>query len=304
MLNPLKKLKKYPMYLSISEYIHHKTHRTNQTRFFSLRESFHTCSEWAEKLPNDFDIIIGVPRAGLMFANIIACKLGRPLSTPDNFLRGEIWFSHDAPMPAVIKRVLIVEDSVGQGKQIMSAYQRIKDAFPNLQIETAGLFVIPESANKLDYSHAVKREPNLFEWNILTATWSWGDVVSDLDGVLCYSPPNDWKDTPEKIAKYIQNAKPFLIPTYPLKAIVTERAESNRDLTEKWLERYNVKYEHLIMRPDHLSPSFENVVSLKSDVAKYIKPFWFWETDYHQAEEIHRRAGVPVLCIERMCLIS
>jgi hypothetical protein len=145
MQNPLRKLPKPKKFYSVNQYLYNKTHPTPPLTFFSVKDSIQACNQWVEQLPNDFDIIIGVPRAGLMFANIIACKFGRPLTTPDNFLRGELWFSHDSPMPSDVKKVLIVEDSVGFGKQITSVTKKIKAAYPHLQVETAGLFVIPQS---------------------------------------------------------------------------------------------------------------------------------------------------------------
>ncbi len=239
-----------------------------------------------------------------MYANILACKLGRPLSTPDNFLRGEIWFSHDASPPQEITTVLVVEDSVGMGKQIGSAAKRIEAAYPYLKVEKASLFVVPQSKGIVEHAYAVKDEPNIFEWNMLTATWSWGDVVSSLDGVLCFSCPHSLRIDPEKYVKYAERAKPLLVPTYPLKAIVTMRPESMRELTEAWLERHNVKYECLVMRPDELPETFETCVKIKSDVAGRVKPFWFWEQNQAEAEEIHRRSDVPVLCTKTMTLIA
>ena len=304
MLKPVKALKKYQLLLSANDYIYRKTHSANTLQFFSLSDSFQLCDQWAQNIPNEYDVIIGVPRAGLMFANIIACRLGRPLSTPDNFLKGEMWFSHDSPRPTDIRKVLIVEDSIGVGNQINNAYQRIKDAFPNLEVEKASLFVIPQSKDKVDYAFLVKPEPNIFEWNILTATWSWGDVVSTLEGVLCLDCPPYWNYKGERYMHFIKNTKPLLIPTYPLKAIITARPESVRALTEEWLTRNNVKYDHLIMRPDKTEPSWDNVLKMKIDVAKFAKPFWFWESNFEEAQEIHQQTGLPVLCTQTMTLFS
>jgi len=115
--------------------VYSKLHRPKKPQFFNINDSIQACTQWTHQIPNIYDVIIGVPRAGLLYANILACKLGRPLSTPDNFLRGEIWFSHDAPSPQEITRVLVVEDSVGMGKQIGSAAGRIENAFPYLEVE-------------------------------------------------------------------------------------------------------------------------------------------------------------------------
>lgn len=54
----------------------------------TIRDAVTSTLKWAEIIPRDFDVIIGVPRSGLLFANVLASKLGLPLSTPDNYVRG------------------------------------------------------------------------------------------------------------------------------------------------------------------------------------------------------------------------
>jgi len=44
--------------------------------------------QWAETLPNEFDVLIGVPQNGFWIAGILALKFGRPLSTVDNYVQG------------------------------------------------------------------------------------------------------------------------------------------------------------------------------------------------------------------------
>jgi len=82
------------------------------------------------------------------------------------------------------------------------------------------------------------------------------------------------------------------------------RPESMRTSTEEWLERYNVKYESLVMRPNELQDTFETSVKIKSEIAQIVKPFWFWENNPAEAEAIHTRSNVPVLCIKTMTLIA
>jgi hypothetical protein len=59
------------------------------------------------------------------------------------------------------------------------------------------------------------------------------------------------------------------------------------------------------MLPDELKQdrTFQKVVNLKSETAKSIKPFWIWESDPYEAEQIHLKTKLPVLCIRNMVLL-
>jgi len=50
-------------------------------------------TEWIKSFENNYDIILGIPRSGLLVANIIALKLGKPLSTPE-LLQRKLWKSN------------------------------------------------------------------------------------------------------------------------------------------------------------------------------------------------------------------
>ena len=61
--------------------------------FVSFEDVVVWTRELTRKIPNEFDVIIGIPRSGLLVANLIALKFGRPLSTPELFVEGKFWLS-------------------------------------------------------------------------------------------------------------------------------------------------------------------------------------------------------------------
>jgi hypoxanthine phosphoribosyltransferase len=251
-----------------------------------------------EQIPNDFDVIIGVPRAGLMIANIIACKFGRPLSTPENFARNESWTNKSFDLKNV-KRVLIVDDDVYFGNALSKAIQKVKIANSNVEIETASLFTFPKSKKKVNYFLQTRHSPALYEWNILNVN-SRQKLVTDMDGVLC-------KDyTGGDYENWIRNVKPHYIPQYEIDAIVTARLEKYRALTEEWLSKYTVKYKDLFMMPlqDEKKRSFERVIDFKVQHLRHLQPFWYWESNYRVAEAIKKCTKIPILCTDRMVLLN
>ncbi len=93
----------------------------------------------AQAIPNRFDVVVGIPDAGLFVANILAAKFGRPLSTPEMFEGGKIWCAEGIKKPQSITSVLLVGDSVLQATKMKKAKVALKDTLPRLEVRTASL---------------------------------------------------------------------------------------------------------------------------------------------------------------------
>jgi hypoxanthine phosphoribosyltransferase len=95
--------------------------------------------DWCRFLPREFDCIVGIPRSGLLIADQIALNFGLPLSIPDDFLRGVVWQSRVLSYPQEFKRVLVVDDCVGNGRDLTQALCTLKKAFPKTEFKSAAL---------------------------------------------------------------------------------------------------------------------------------------------------------------------
>ena len=271
----------------------------------TIREATALTLKWAESLPNKFDVIIGVPRSGLWIASILALKFGRPLSTPNAFVHGEVWQSLHVKKSNV-HNVLLVEDDVIHGRQIGKAYRQLKQFDSTLKIETASLFVTSEAKNIPDYYHAVSNPPLLYEWTLLTNMGDVGKIAVDMDGVLCENCPSEVDLDENRYIRWLENAKAYLIPQFEIDAIVTSRLEKYRELTEAWLKKHDVKYKSLFMLkvPSKRERNFDVIINHKADAIRKVQPFWFWESNIMEAEAIKRKVRLPVLCIGNMTLLS
>jgi uncharacterized HAD superfamily protein/adenine/guanine phosphoribosyltransferase-like PRPP-binding protein len=263
--------------------------------------------QWLEKLPSDFDVIIGIPRSGLLIANIIATKFALPLSTPDDFVRGVQWQSkYTLHTPEINNRVLLVEDSVVSGRRLSEALAQLQLHFPRLQIEVASLFVAPRAVNKVNHYYVIEKPPYLFEWNLLTSTHSFGKLCTDMDGVLCKDCPVDVDKDETAYEAWLKTVRPHLIPRFKIEAIVTSRLEKYRGLTEEWLRQHDVKYNQLLMMDLNRKEdkTFDATVHHKTVCIRRIKPFWYWESNVDEAIEIHKDTELPVLCTDRMIILG
>ena len=277
-------------------------------RLISFSDEFVFATDWARRIPNEFDIIIGIPRNGLTVANIIATKLGRPLSTPENFKRGEIWNSHDSKIPEKIKKVLLVEDSIGLGRMLTEAHKELHELFPKLEIKTASLFITLNAQNIVDFYYCRMDGPVLFEWNLLTSGRNYfGKLAIDMDGILCKDCPLEFSESDNADYKsWLDSALPYLIPSFNIDAIVTARLEKYRGQTEAWLKRYGIKYDKLIMLniKEDEQRTQPKVIAYKIAELKKINPTWYWESSANLAIAIHKKSKLPVLCVEKMFIYS
>jgi len=97
------------------------------------------------------------------------------------------------------------------------------------------------------------------------------------------------------------------IPSNPLGGIVTNRLEQHRPQTEGWLRRHGIQYGQLIMSPHRsfTERDHANDAAVRKAEAYGADPTirLFVESDDHQAIEIFRLTGRPVLSMARNGLV-
>lgn len=285
--------------------------RKKKAQFFTIKTAVDLTYKFLDIIPNEYDCIIGIPRGGLLFANIIACHYGRPLATPEGFIRGEVWFAKDVPLkPEEYKSILLVEDSIYTGKQLQEAKQKLLNYDPSLNIKTATIFATVDNlANKprVDYCLITQRSWTYSEWNLLTSLINFkmaNRLAVDMDGVLCFDCPPEIDIDEILYLNWLQNTSPKFIPSCKITAIITSRLEKYRPETEEWLRKHKIQYERLLMMPlkSKNQKTLERVSEFKANSLKQIDASWYWESNLNEAEAIFRLSGVPVFCFENMQL--
>lgn len=280
--------------------------RNPKPKFISLPENLALTLEWTKTLPvANFDVVVGVPRAGLLIANLLASKFGKPLSTPELFVEKKVWF----PTPLLFKnmrRILIVEDSVDRGIALKLAQSQIQKMFPQVQVETASLFATKNAQDFLTYFYKKQVGAGFFEWNMLTSLASAAPLLVDCDGVLAENCRFDAITQSSQYIAWLDSAKPYMIPTYSFEGIMTGRLEKHRGQTEAWLQKHNVRYKKLLMLdlPDEAERNLEKVVAHKVRCIKSLSPFWVWESSIVEAKLIRKQVNALVLCVDTMELLN
>jgi uncharacterized HAD superfamily protein len=264
--------------------------------FLSNAEVAMLVSDWCRELAGEnYDLILGIPRSGMMIASMISLNLALPLSSCDNF-PDKTWASSQI-IKRKIKKILVVDDTVGTGETIKNEVKKISGDY---DINTAAMFVSDIGKNKVDKYYKVMPEPILGEWNFRHQKI--GIVGVDMDGVLCEDCPIGTADIKDKYMIFLKTAKRLYVPSYNIDFIITSRLEKYRKETEEWLRNNNVKYDKLIMLdlPDW-SYRYANTSSqYKADQVSKLGVDYFIESGDAEAKYIWDKSHVPVICIETM----
>ena len=259
-------------------------------------------------LPRDFDLIVGIPRSGMLPANLLALYLNKPYTDIHSFLNGHIYKAGARSQFFDIKdfkKILVVDDSIASGDAMEKCKESLKDVKNNFSISYCAIYVIPGKEKIVDYYFEVVPLPRYFQWNILNHT-TLEKACFDIDGVLCVDPTDEQNDDGEKYLDFILHAPPLFIPGSKIGTIVTSRLEKYRKETEIWLEANHVKYNQLVMLD---LPNKEARIKANSHAEHKAKTYFssyyvlFVESSLSQAIEINMITKKPVLCTENFEMI-
>lgn len=258
------------------------------------------------KIPHDIDLVVGIPRSGMLPANMIALFLNKRLTDIDSFVEGRIFISGERSKfikDAVIKKVLVVDDSVNSGSAMLKAKDKLKDISNQIDLLYAAPIVTSWGKHNVDFFFEIIDDDRVFEWNIFHhSILEWSCV--DIDGVLNIDPVID--DDGPIYKRFLQEALPLFTPTANIGALVSCRLEKYREDTEKWLEQNGINYNHLEMLPFR-----SRTERVKWGKYGEYKGFYYRDHDYslflesdpYQARTIAEISQKPVICISSNQLI-
>ena len=264
------------------------------------------------KIPNDIDLVVGIPRSGMIPAYMIGFALNVNVCSLNEFINGVSIVRGNRKIRGDIddvKKIIVIDDTVNTGTTI----KKIKNIFIhketfNIKIYFVAVYVRPGSEHFVDISLTVLATPRLFQWNYLNhrhVAYS----CFDIDGVLCIDPTEEENDDGIKYRTFILNAKPLYIPKYKIKAIVTSRLEKYRQETEQWLKDNNVQYEKLYMLDMPSKEERSKVIGthaiFKASIYNKLKScYLFYESSRKQAIDIAQMTGKMVFSVETDELIN
>jgi len=258
--------------------------------------------EWLPTLPRDIDAVVGIPRSGLLVANLVALYRNIPISDLDSFLAGSFMKGGSRLKYAAseISKVLILDDSLCSGASMQQARQRVADSNCPFRCIYGAVYVTPENFKKADFYHQILPSPRIFEWNLFHHNIL-QNVCMDIDGVLCRDPNSAENDDGVNYVKFLQTVPLKYRPTLKVGWLVTARLEKYRKYTETWLRENNIDYGELCMLdlPNKQArvESCANA-SFKAAVYRKTNAELFIESSLSQACEISALTGKQVICTD------
>lgn len=262
------------------------------------------------KIPRDVDLVVGIPRSGMLAANVIALALNLKVTDLSGFLcdtplkHGLIrkTRSENIVRPSQAKKILVVDDSINTGNALENTKSLIKsNNFTQSQtILYCAIYASPNQKNRPDIIFEVVKQPRLFEWNVMHRGVTEKSCL-DIDGVLCLDPTKVENDDGDAYEGFLLNTLPLHLPSYRVGHLVTSRLEKYRKQTEEWLKQHEIVYDklHMLNLPDaETRRKLRCHASFKANVYKGLQEAeLFIESDDSQAREISKLSGKPVLCV-------
>lgn len=266
-----------------------------------------------ELIPGDIDLVVGIPRSGMLPATLIALHLNLPLTDWEGFLKGRIipvgrTRKNEGQIADITRcrKVLVIDDSVRSGKTIKKAKEQAIGNPVDQEIVWSAVYAAPEANKTIDLYFELCPLPRIFEWCLLH-TSDLGYCCVDIDGVICRDPTSDENDDGPKYLQFMDCAEPKILPSKKVGYLVTSRLEKYRAETEAWLKKHGVLYKELIMLdlPDKATRlASGSHASFKAEVYSKTNTRLFIESSYKQALKIAAISKKPVYCIENQQFVG
>lgn len=273
----------------------------------SITEMACSIREGLSKLPDDVDLIVGIPRSGVLAGSMIALALNIKIIDVSSFV-ANIPLQHGQTrkslfsnliLPSDAKHVLIVDDSVDSGGSLLKIKALIGKLDRVQKVTYCAIYASPAAINFVDVYFEIVAQPRVFEWNVMHRQ-SLLNCCLDIDGVLCLDPNNEENDDGKNYLSFLNNARRLVIPSYPVGHLVTSRLERYRSETELWLEKKGVVYRqlHMLDLPDaETRRRLGRHASFKAEVFRaQHEATLFIESERQQAIDIAKISGKAVLC--------
>lgn len=260
------------------------------------------------KIPKDIHLILGVPRSGIIPAQIIGSQLNLPVLSLNEFLNNSFESFGERKLKVdinSIENILIIDDSVNSGR----TFKKVKSLltqYENYNTKYAAIYSSTVENDFVNFYLKYFPQPRVFQWNYknhFIATQS----CYDFDGVLCVDPTEQENDDGENYLRFLKSSKPLFIPSHKISCIITSRLEKYRSETEFWLQKHGVDYGELIMLD---LPNAEErrklQIHAKFKAEKYLNrdEIFFYESNWEQAKEIFKLTNKKVFCTFNDVLIK
>lgn len=252
-----------------------------------------------------YDLVVGIPRSGMIPAYMIGLRLNLPVIDLNGFLNGQLPSGGsrlNGSIDRPIRQVLVVDDSIRSGSQLKTVKEKLS-SFEDTEFGFCTPFATTSNKALVNHYFELIDRPRVFQWNLMHS-WIYEYSCVDIDGVLCDDPTEAENDDGESYIHFLLNAPVKFKPPVPVKTLVTNRLEKYRPQTERWLSENGIQYKELRMLdlPNRAARvRMGNYGAYKAEVYNAQKDaLLFIESDRSQSVRINELTRRPVFCVDEM----
>ncbi|MEM1109252.1 MAG: hypothetical protein AAGH99_11250 [Planctomycetota bacterium] len=246
------------------------------------------------KIPQDVDLVVGIPRSGLLAGNMAALYLNRPLADLKGLTERRLLGKGKRVIRNLsdnifeeARKILIFDDCISQGTEIKKAKAIVDEAGFGDRAVYGVVYSFPENPGMVDVVMEIVPRPACFQWSCMY-TRELNYWMVDFDGLITVPDTG------------IENAQPRFLPTEEIGWLVTDRPESQRAATEAWLKQHDVPFKNLLMRPDGASP--EQAAAHKAEAYRNSEAILLMSADPAVASGVADATARPALCVDNSTL--
>jgi adenine/guanine phosphoribosyltransferase-like PRPP-binding protein/uncharacterized HAD superfamily protein len=264
-------------------------------------------------VPGDVDLIVGVPRSGILPAITLSLLLNLRFADLDSLCEGRLPGSGSTkPGTRLIREladarhVLIVDDSLNRGCAMREVREKLARAGITARVSLAAIYVVPDGIEEVDIAFEILPLPRIFEWNFFHHTYLSRACIS-VEGVLCPVPAAAARDSAPAYAAFLETAPALCRPTQTVACLLSVRPESCRPALEAWLARHGIGCERLVMLDcagPATRPGRPTAAEIKGRFYREAKEMLLVEEDPAQSASIVQIAGKPVFCTASQEMVS
>ncbi|WP_150308244.1 phosphoribosyltransferase [Planctomonas psychrotolerans] len=273
--------------------------KRRELNYRSVHELNQSVIRWSRDLPQNVELIVGIPRSGLLAASLLSLHMHRPLCDLTTYLSGaEPWGGFRRATGAASGITLLVDDTSHTGQEMDRVKAAVRAAGKDSASVLYGAVYITASARPfVDTFAEVLPHPRAFEWNILNHPRMLSRACMDIDGVLCPDPADRDNDDGPRYRRFLSDTELRYRPSFKVHSLVTSRLEKYRPETEEWLARHGVEYGELIMLDLPTAAERRRLGAHATHKAAAYAASGnelFIESERDQGKRIHELTGLPV----------
>ena len=277
-------------------------------QFRSYSDLARAVSSNLSRVPSDVDLIVGIPRSGLIPASVVSLGLNLPMTDIEGLLAGRLAVTRltrrigcGALAVRDCSHALVLDDSIYTGSTLAVIKERIRAAQLPLRVTYAAVYATPESAAAVDLFFEVCPRPRVFEWHYLHHHVLATALIA-LDGVLGVDSQLFNAASSTERASYLAGLQPRVRPTARILGFVTDCVSAGQADLQAWLQRHGITFQHLILRDRVPRRSSDSLAHKARAYRRETRATLFLDGSSGDGQRIASRSGKPVIDVRERVL--